>query len=228
MADCLNNYREYLNRKKADSSKYKSSLAPAKTLDENSTIRHLEPCENLDKTYENLDREVREAGLGAPVVVKGVHTPIFEKNMQRLRFFEKLHLSVPTELIAFCPGGSHTSIFAVVQVKEGQNINEILTEGGRIIQKLRPVSRKCHTRAQKSDFKNIIKNIASIQAALPEMIYQELVPDSLTAIHPDIVQKIHAMFLGAEGLVTDWKAREQIRRVIYSHGGVHRRVTCRH
>ena len=42
LADCLNNHREYLNRKKADSSKYKSSLAPAKTLDENSSIRHLE------------------------------------------------------------------------------------------------------------------------------------------------------------------------------------------
>ena len=50
-AVCSNNYREYLNRKKADLSKYKSSLAPAKTLDENSTIKHLdEPCENLDET----------------------------------------------------------------------------------------------------------------------------------------------------------------------------------
>ena len=87
LADCLNNYREYLNRK-ADSSKYKSSLAPAKTLNENSSIRHLEPCENLDKTYENLYQDVKEAGLGVPVVVnKGVHTPIFKNNMQRPRFF---------------------------------------------------------------------------------------------------------------------------------------------
>ena len=79
----------YLNRKKADLSKYKSSLAPAKILDENSSIRHLEPCENLGETYENLDRDVREAGLGLPVVVKeGVHTPTFENNMQRLRFLK--------------------------------------------------------------------------------------------------------------------------------------------
>ena len=120
MADCLNNYREYLNRKKADLIKYKSSLAPAKTLDENSSTRHLELCENLDKTYENLDRDVREAGLRVPVVVnKGVHTPTFKNNMQRLRLFEKLYLSVPNDLIAFCPSDSHISIFAVVQVKEG-------------------------------------------------------------------------------------------------------------
>ena len=83
----------------------------------------------------------------------------------------------------------------MVQVKEGQNINEILTEGARIIQKLRPVLRECHTRAQRSNFKNRIKNIASIQPALLEMIYQELVLDSSTASHPGTVQRICAMFL---------------------------------
>ena len=35
------------------------------------------------------------------------------------------------------------------------------------------------------------------------MIYQELVIDSLTASHPNTVQRIRAMFLGAEGLVVD-------------------------
>ena len=80
---------------------------------------------------------MREAGLGAPVVVKeGVHTLIFESNMQRLRYFGKLHLSVPTDLNTFCAGGSHTLTLAVVQVKEMQNINETITKGDPIIQKL--------------------------------------------------------------------------------------------
>ena len=75
--------------------------------------------------------------MGAPVVVKeGVHTLIFESNMQRLRYFGKLHLSVPTDLNAFCAGGSHTLTLAVVQVKEMQNINETITKGDPIIQKL--------------------------------------------------------------------------------------------
>ena len=156
------------------------------------------------ETYENLDLYVREADLNVPVVVKEcVHTPIFQNNTQRLRFFEKLHLSVPTDLIAFCSGGSHTSIFALVQVKKGRNINETLSEGGRIIQKLRPVLRECHTRAQKSDFKNRIKSIASIQPALLEMICQQPVLDSTTASHPDTAQRIGAMFPDAEGLVAD-------------------------
>ena len=75
--------------------------------------------------------------MGAPVVVKeGVHTLIFESNMQRLRYFGKLHLSVPTDLNTFCAGGSHTLTLAVVQVKEMQNINETITKGDPIIQKL--------------------------------------------------------------------------------------------
>ena len=118
LADCLNNYWEYLNQKKADLSKYKSSLTPAKTNDENSSIRHLEPFGNLDKTYENLDWDVREVGLVIPVVTsKSVNTLIFESNMQKLRFFEKVNSLVSTDPISFCPGGSHTSIFDMVQFK---------------------------------------------------------------------------------------------------------------
>ena len=62
---------------------------------------------------------MREVDLAVPVAVKeGAHTPIFGNNMQRIRFFVKLHLSVPTDLIVFGLGGLRTAIFAVVQVKE--------------------------------------------------------------------------------------------------------------
>ena len=53
-----------------------------------------------------------EVVLCVPVVVKeGAHTQIFKSKMQRLGFFEKLHLSILNNLIAFCSGGSYTSIF---------------------------------------------------------------------------------------------------------------------
>ena len=51
--------------------------------------------------------------------------------------------------------------------------------------------------------KNRIKNTASTQLALLEMIYQELVLNSSTASHPDAAQTIRAMFFGTEGLETD-------------------------
>lgn len=106
-------------------------MEPAKTYDGNSSIRHLnlKPHENLGKTFENLDVDVREAGLDVLVVMKkGFCTATFESNMQKLRLFENLDLFVPTDSIVFCSGGSHASTFVVVQVKDWQNINEILTE----------------------------------------------------------------------------------------------------
>ena len=50
------------------------------------------------KIYTKMrERRVR----GVDVVVKeGVHIPILENNMRRVRFFEKLHLLVPTDFIA--------------------------------------------------------------------------------------------------------------------------------
>ena len=66
---------------------------------------------------------------------------------------------------------------------------KILTEGGRIIQKLPTILRVSRTCAQKSNFKNRIKNIASIQPALLEMIYQKLLLDSSIASHLDTVVK---------------------------------------
>ena len=60
--------------------------------------------------------------------------------------------------------------FLGFKLKKG-DINEILTEGGRITQKLGPVLRECHKKKKKSDFKNRMKTIASIQPALLEIIY---------------------------------------------------------
>ena len=151
--------------------------------------------------------------------------------MQRLRYFGKLHLSVPTDLNTFCAGGSHTLTLAVVQVKEEQNINETITKGDPIIQKLWPVLRECHNRDQKSN-KNRIKIIASIQPALLEMIYQELILDSSIASHSDTVQRNLPMLIGSERLVANLRHLnpgrpwEQIRRVLYSHEGIYRRVIC--
>ena len=79
----------------------------------------------------------------------------------------------------------------------------MLTKGGRFLQKLVPQMREYHTRAQKSEFKRKVQNVASIQPALLEMMYQELCLDWSTANHPDTVQRIHPMFLGAHGLVAD-------------------------
>ena len=86
LADCLNNYQEYLNWKKPDSLKYKISLATTRTLDEDLSVQ--EPCENLDEAWKSrIKCERCVFGCFLVVVKEGVHISIFENNMQSLRFF---------------------------------------------------------------------------------------------------------------------------------------------
>ena len=95
----------------SDLSKYRCSLAPAKLLNENS-------CENLDETYKNLDRDVREMGLSAPVVVKeGIHTSIFENNTQTDCMFYLVTYAFQSE----------STLYSCLNVKEllAQNRREI-------------------------------------------------------------------------------------------------------
>ena len=72
------------------------------------------------------------------VFIENEHTGPFENNMQRLRYFENMNLTVPIDIVRFCPGGSHCTIFALVQVGENRDEKTMLTEGGRVLQKLRP------------------------------------------------------------------------------------------
>ena len=204
LADCLNAYKEYLENKKHESTKNKQSLKPARTLDENSTIEHKDACDVLYEQYAKIDKSIRDAGVHNPIIfTENEHTVPFENNMQRLRYFENINLTVPIDIVRFCPGGSHTTIVALVQVEENRDKNAMLTEGGRLLQKLRPQMRECHTRAQKNEFKRKVRNVSTIQPSLLEMLYQELCLDSSTVNHPDTAQRIRAMFLGAPGLVAD-------------------------
>ena len=109
--------------------------------------------------------------------------------MQLLRYFENMNLSIPIDIVRFSPGGPTVQSF-------------MWRKTVTIRQCLRKV-REYRTRTQKIEFKRKVQNVASIQPALLEMMYQELCLDSSTANHPDTVQSIHAMFLGAPGLVAD-------------------------
>ena len=204
LADCLNGYRDYLGKKRVANETNRRSLTPAKSIDQNATVEHREPCKNVDEKYGRIENCVLGAGINEPVILlEQEHTPYFDNSKQRLRFYEDLHLSVPVDLFTFCPGGSRTSVFAVVQIADKRSMNEMMTESARMLQKLRPNFKEVHTRAQKNVFKTRVNNIARIQPSLLEVIYQELALDSSVTNHPTTSQRIRAMFLGAEGLIAD-------------------------
>lgn len=121
--------------------------------------------------------------------------------MQRNRFFSELQLSFPVDIIRYCPGGSIITTVSLVHVAPNRTEAQFLTQGARMVQKLKPHLREYHTRGQKNAFKMKLKNIAKIQPNIVDFIYNELALDQSSANHPDMQQRLRLIFLGEQGLI---------------------------
>lgn len=69
-------------------------------------------------------------------------------------------------------------------VHDVESVINSLVEGVRILQTCRPILKEYHTRAQRTQFKDKLNNIAKLSPALLEFIYKELAMDNSVAIHP--------------------------------------------
>ena len=116
--------KDIWRRKKIQSTANKQSVKPARTLNGNSTIEHKEPCEVLDEQYAKIVESVRDAGMHNPIVfIENDHTGPFENNMQRLRYFENMNLTVPID-VRFCPGGGGGRGISLYNLRLGSNGGE--------------------------------------------------------------------------------------------------------
>ena len=123
--------------------------------------------------------------------------------MQRLRFIEDLKLSVAIDLHRFCPGGSHTTVFCLVQVPEHRNENEKLTHSARTLAQIKPLLPEYHTRQMRKNFKSKFFNLASVSPSTVDFIYKELTLDKSVAEHPDTQNRLRLTFLGELGSLAD-------------------------
>ena len=82
---------------------------------------------------------------------------------------------------------------------------EMLTQGARMVQKLKPQLKEFQTRAQRKVFKYELSNIANIQPALDDLIYSELLLDASTMNHPDMMHRLRLISLGDKGLLSDMR-----------------------
>ena len=115
-----------------------------------------------------LDKAVQNAGENVPVLFdESVHLKSpFESNLQRFRFFQELHLSVPVDILRF------------VHVNENRPQSQLLTDGAQLLQKVRPVLKEYHTRCQRQVFKAKLKNVARVLPSVADLIYKELTLDA--------------------------------------------------
>jgi hypothetical protein len=169
LVNCIDGYKVYLKDQASISEKNRLKLAPVRSIGENATVEHRTAYHNLIGSraqYLKLDEVVKRAGLNTPVMFEEsmLNTP-FENSMQRYRFFANLSLSVPVDIIRFCPGGSLTTTIVITQVAADRTEAQKLIMGAQLLQRVKPLLKEIHTQAQRREFQNELNNLARFHQA---------------------------------------------------------------
>ena len=206
LADCLIAYADHLKSQCEIQTHNQSQNHPVRTINEHASMEHRHKYAfGVKKVYAKLDTDVIEAGCGSPVIfdeTKHLDTP-FKNSVDRFRFIASLQLSVPVDIIKFCPGGSSTTTLAVVQAKPNRSEQDVLLQGARLLEGCRPQLKEFHTRAQRYYFKERLANVAKVLPSVADMIYTELCLDNTKAAHPETQHRLRLIFLGEHDLLTD-------------------------
>lgn len=206
LGECFSAYAKHM-KKSLEVTKANQSLDhPVRTVDRNATVENRKPTIfRVKPLYALLDAEARKMGMNNPFVfLEEQHlSEPFASNLQRFRYWHNALVSVPIDILKFSPGGSHVTIVCVQQAPLLRSDSEMLTQGARMVDKMRHALKECHTRAMKTAFKRKIQNIANIQPSVLEFIYAELAMDASAASNPEMNQRIRLMFMGHDGLIVD-------------------------
>ena len=206
LADCLIAYKQHLKTQKETQNANQSLDHPVRTIAQDSTLEHREKrVSDIKPQYAKLDEAVIKAGCLSPIVFSESDHLLepFSNNEQRFRFIENIQLSVPIDLIRYNPGGSCITTLCITQVPENRSEPEILTQGARFLQEVRPQLKEYHTRAQRRMFKQSLSNLATVQPSVADLIYKELALDASAAEHPETQERLRLIYLGNHGLLAD-------------------------
>lgn len=102
-----------------------------------------------------------------------IKTPVQTKK-ERFSFIQNLHFTVPVGIIRWSPGGSVVTTLCISRIAADHSEPEILIDGARLLQKVRPHLSERHTRAQRKLFKDKLSNLVKISPSISEFIYKEL------------------------------------------------------
>ena len=161
---------------------------------------HLNDQLRVQTTNQELDHPVRT--IGEHATLEHVDTP-FVNSTQKFRFLKEMHLSVPIDIIRFCPGGSENHDSWHCEVQDDRPENQVLTQGARLLQQMQPQMKEFHTRMQKREFKTKVNNLSCISPALTEFLYRYLTLDASAAANTVMQHRMHLISMGHTGIVAD-------------------------
>ena len=206
LAVCLISYKDHLLVQNEVQKTNQALDHPVRTISKDATLEHRQKClGDIKPKFVKLDEAVKKAGCLSPVVFCESEHLLnqFESYEQRFRFIESIQLSVPVDLIRYNPGGSCITTLCLTQVTENRSEPEILTQGARFLQEVRPQLKEFHTRAQRQMFKQSLSNLATVKPSVADLIYKELTLDASAAEHPDTAKRLRLIYLGNHGLLAD-------------------------
>ena len=178
---------------------------PVRTVAEDATVEHRPSTQKVSEQYLRLNAILKEKDEQDPVIfneTEHIQQP-FSDTMQKFRFLRDLRLSVPVDIVRFSPGGSTACTVVICRTAENRTDPQILIEGARLVQKVRPKLLEVHTREMKRTFKDKMSNITSLSPSILEFIYKELALDGGQATNPVMQERLRLISLGHTDLIAD-------------------------
>ena len=202
LADCLSKYAAYLEKELSSQQERHSNESPARTVFTDCTVQHKTKSYGpIVEKYSLLNDAVKSADeLEVVFFDEGKHLSIpFQHNVQRLRYFQNMHLSVPVDMYKYCPGGGIATIVFVTKVREHSSQADLLIRSVRVIGTVKDKLPEYHTRKQKQMFRQKLDNLVKIKPSIADYIYKEAYESQAV----ETQQRIRMIALGETGLVAD-------------------------
>ena len=192
LGECLLSYENHLRKQAQVSDKNKSLTHPVRTIGEFTSIQHRSRIFGpVDVKYQKINQALIAAD-GQPVFFdEDVHIDSpFEDPVARFRFHQGLQLGFPIDILKFSPWGSQVTTRVMVQVAADRPLPVILTDGARLLAKIKTQLKEVHSRAQRRNFQNRLMNITIVTPSVRDFIYQELTYEGAAPTNPAMQERL--------------------------------------
>lgn len=198
LALCLKYYHDYLLKQNKKTQTNQNLDHPARPVAEFVSVwTVLSTSTHVRLEYVLLDKVLNVVDYYEPICFdEDVHLKgRFENNMQRLRFFERIQLSVNVDIFKYCPGGSIITCYYLTKFPGDRTDSEKATRVAGVMLKIEPKLPEFHTRAMKREFSERFSNIAKVKPAVVDLLYKELAIDASAASNPEMQQRLRLIFI---------------------------------
>lgn len=194
LAKCFNIYADQLDKANEEQQCRQNLTHPVREIAKDAFLYYVPQTEKVGPKYAILDTCLAKMNHYEYVFFdEAIHLDEpFKTNFDRYDFLQKIALSMPVNVLKYNPDGSvGTSVF-IWRVPTDRSVQEIVNEGSKTIENLKPRLLEHHTRNMKSDFTRKYTGLHACQTPkhILRSIYKELTNDASVDQNPSIEYRI--------------------------------------